>query len=66
VFAWTYEDFKMYDTSIVEHKIPLKLGVNPFKKNIRYINPILFPVIEREVKQLLNAKIIMPLRYFEW
>jgi hypothetical protein len=66
VFAWSYEDLKTYDTSIIEHKIPLKLGVNPFKQNLRQINPILFPVIEREVKKLLDAKIIVPLRYFEW
>jgi hypothetical protein len=66
VFAWSYEDLKTYDTSIIEHKIPLKPGVNPFKQNLRQINPILFPVIEREVKKLLDAKIIVPLRYSEW
>jgi hypothetical protein len=24
VFAWTYKDLKTYDTSVIEHKIPLK------------------------------------------
>ena len=24
VFAWSYEDLKSYDTSIIQHKIPLK------------------------------------------
>jgi hypothetical protein len=24
VFAWTYEDLKTYDTTVIEHKIPLK------------------------------------------
>ena len=24
VFAWGYEDFKSYDTRIIQHKIPLK------------------------------------------
>jgi hypothetical protein len=24
VFAWAYEDLKTYDTSIIQHKIPLK------------------------------------------
>jgi ribonuclease HI len=66
VFAWSYEDLKTYDTSIIEHKIPLKPGVKPFKQKLRQINPILFPVIEREVKKLLDAKIIVPLRYSEW
>jgi hypothetical protein len=35
-------------------------------KKLRQINPILLPVIEREVKKLLDAKIIVPLRYSEW
>ena len=29
VFAWTYEDLKTYDTSVIEHKIPLKEEVKP-------------------------------------
>jgi hypothetical protein len=57
---------KTYDTFIIEHKIPLKPGVKPFKQNLRHINPIIFPVIEREVKKLLDEKIIVPLRYSEW
>jgi hypothetical protein len=52
-----------YDTTVIEHKIPLKQGVKPFRKKIRQINPILLPMIEREVKKLLDAKIIVPLRY---
>ena len=42
VFAWSYEDLKTYDTSVIEHKIPLKPGIKTFKKNLKQINPILF------------------------
>jgi ribonuclease HI len=35
VFAWTYEDLKTYDTSVIEHKIPLKEEARPFKKKLR-------------------------------
>jgi hypothetical protein len=66
VFAWSYEDLKTYDTSVIEHKIPLKLGVKPFKQKIRQFNPMLLSVIEKEVKKLLDAKIIVPLRYSDW
>jgi hypothetical protein len=66
VFSWSYEDLKTYDTSIIDHKIPLKPGVKPFKKNLRQIHPILLLVIEREVKIILDVKIIVPLRYSEW
>jgi hypothetical protein len=44
----------------------LKQGIKPFRQKLRQINPILLPVIEREVKNLLDAKIIVPLRYSEW
>jgi ribonuclease HI len=66
VFAWSYEDLKTYDTSVIEHKIPLKPGVKPFKQKLKQFNPILLPVIEKEVKKLLDAKIIVPLRYSDW
>jgi hypothetical protein len=53
VFSWTYEDIKTYDTSIIEHKIPLKREANPFRQKLRQINPMMFPIMEREVKKLL-------------
>ena len=65
-FAWSYEDLKEFDSSIIQHKIPLKEGVQPFKQKLRQINSALFPVIEKELKKLLDAKIIVPLRYSEW
>ena len=38
----------------------------PFKQKIRYISPLLLPVIEKEIQKLLKAKIIIPLRYSKW
>jgi hypothetical protein len=66
VFSWSYKELKTCDTSIIEHKIPLKPNVKPFKQNLRQVNPIFFLVIEREVKKLLDEKISVPLKYFEW
>jgi hypothetical protein len=66
VFSWTYEDLRTYDTSVIEHKIPLKEEAKPFRKKLRQINPMLLPIMEREVKKLLDAQIIVPLRYSEW
>ena len=37
-----------------------------FKKKLKQINPLLLPSIEKEVKKLLQAKIIVPLRYSKW
>jgi hypothetical protein len=66
VFSWTYEDLRTYDTHVIENKIPLKEEAKPFRKKIRLINPMLLPIMEREVKKLLDAQIIVPLRYSEW
>jgi hypothetical protein len=66
VFTWTYKYLKTYDTSFIEHKIPLKEEARTFKQKLRQINPTLLPVMEREVKKLLNAQIIVPLRYSRW
>ena len=40
--------------------------MKPFRQKLRRFNPTLFPVIEKEVKKLLDAKIIVPLRYSSW
>jgi ribonuclease HI len=66
IFAWSYEYLKVFDTKIIQHKIPLKPGSKPVKKKSRQFNPLLLPIIEKELKRLLEAKIIVPLRYSEW
>lgn len=65
-FSWSYSDLKTYDTTLIEHKIPLKLEAKPFKQYLRIINPVLLPTIEKELKKILDDKIIVPLRYFDW
>jgi hypothetical protein len=56
VFAWIYEDLKSYDTSIIQHKIPIKEDQNTFEQNIRRINPKLMPLIEKETKICMMLK----------
>ena len=34
VFAWSYEDLKEYDTSIIQHTIPIKPGRSLSGKNL--------------------------------
>jgi hypothetical protein len=66
IFSWSYEEFKTFDTDIIQHKIPLKVGSKPFRKKIRKFNPLLMSIIEKELKRMLDAKIIVPLRYSYW
>jgi hypothetical protein len=42
-------------THVIEHKIPLKEEAKPFRQKLRQINPMLLPVMEKEVKKLLDA-----------
>lgn len=66
VFSWSYDDLNNFDPNIIQHKIPLKVGIKPYKQKLRQFNPLLLPSIEKEVKKLLWDKIIMQLRYSEW
>lgn len=66
VSVWSYDDLKTFDPSVIQHKIPLKAGVKPYKQKLRYVNPFLLPSIEKEVKKLLHANINLPLRYSYW
>jgi hypothetical protein len=66
VFSWKYEYLRTYDKSIIEHKIHLKEETKTFRQKLRQINPMLLPIMEKEVKKFLDAQVIIPLRYSEW
>ena len=51
VFGWSYEYLKEYATSIIQHTIPIKPREHPFRQKLRRINPMLLPLIEKEVKK---------------
>jgi len=66
VFAWSYADLKQYDSSIIQHTIPIKENEKPFKQTLRRINLVLMPLIDREINKLFDAKIIVPIRFSNW
>jgi hypothetical protein len=66
VFAWSYEDLKVYDTKVIQHVIPIKDDHKPFNQKLRRINPLLFPLIEKEVRKLFDANIIVSLKFSKW
>jgi ribonuclease HI len=66
IFAWQYDDLKTFDTEVIQHKIPLNKDTKPFRQKLRSFNPLLLPTMEKEIKKLLDARIIIPLRYSEW
>lgn len=44
----------------------MKEDQKPFKQKLRQINPLLLPLIEKEVKNLFDATIIVTLRFSKW
>ena len=57
VFAWTYEDLKTCDINIIHHVIPIRSRVKPYQQPLRKMHPKLEPLIQNEVKKLLDAKL---------
>ena len=66
VFSLSYDDLKVYDTNVIRHTIPLKENEKPFKQKLRRVNPFLLPLIDKEIKKLFDAKIIVCLRHSRW
>eukprot|EP00253_Pinus_taeda_P032038 PITA_32038 len=54
IFVREYSDHKTYDTNIIPHKIPLGKNTTPFKQKLRPISPLLLPLIEKEIKNMLE------------
>jgi hypothetical protein len=66
VFAWSYEDLHVFDPALTKHAILIKEGIKPVRKKQRPINPTLEATIRKELKKLLKAGIIFPVKYSEW
>ena len=60
VLEWSYDELNTFDIGIVQHKMPLNPTIKPFKKKLTQLNPMLLPIIEKKLKKLLDAKIIVP------
>ena len=66
VFAWKYDDLKTYDTSIIQHTIPMLSEQKLVQQKLRKIHPNLESQIKLELNKLLKAKIIFPVRHSNW
>ena len=61
-----YKELKTYDASIIKHIVPNKADVKPYQQPLRKMHPKLEPLIQSEVKKLLDARIIFKVRHSEW
>lgn len=44
----------------------MKPNTKPFKQKLRHVNPILLPIIKKEIKNIMDVMIIVPLRFLDW
>lgn len=61
-----YDNLKTYDTQIIQHVIHTKEGVKPFEYKLRKVHPTLYPLIQKELKKLLDECIIFKVRHTTW
>jgi hypothetical protein len=56
--AWEYYEMPGLDRSIIEHRLPIKLGYRPLQQHPRQCNPKIYPDIKAEITKLLEAGFI--------
>jgi ribonuclease HI len=56
VFSWSYEDLKVFDTEIMQHKIPLKPGSKPFKQKSRQFNPFVVTHNRKRTEKVIGCQ----------
>lgn len=66
MIAWTYDQLKTYNPSIITHTIPLKPDSKPFYQKKRVLNPLLEPMVFQEIQKLVESGIIFPVRHSTW
>lgn len=66
IFAWDYSHLKTYDTSIIQHTIPMISDDKPVQEKLRKIHPNLESQIKSELNKMLKAKVIFPVRHSTW
>jgi hypothetical protein len=62
VLAFGYDELKVYREDV----IPLKEGTQPFRQKLRQLNPKLAPLVQQELKKMLDAGIIQQTRHSSW
>ena len=51
---------------MIQHTIPLKEDVKPFRQKLRQINHKLAPMIQQELQKMVAGGIIAPTRHSSW
>jgi hypothetical protein len=65
-FAWDYPELPGLSRKLVEHRLPIKEGFQPFQQSPRRMAPDITLKIKEEIERLVRAGFIRLARYVEW
>ncbi|KAI5334587.1 hypothetical protein L3X38_024720 [Prunus dulcis] len=66
VFAWSYEEMPGLNPNLVSHTLNIELGTKPIVQPSRNFHPEIEKQIKVEVKKLLAAGFIKPIKHPTW
>ena len=55
-----------YRGDVIQNSIPLTRGSKPFIHKLRHIKPKLSTQIQKELQNIVDTRIIAPIRYSSW
>jgi hypothetical protein len=65
-FAWDYTEMPGLDRNIIEHRLPLKKGFQPFQQQVRQMRNEVLEEVKKEIEKMLEVGFIRLCRYAEW
>lgn len=66
VLSYSYDNLKSFHPKEVQHDIPRKTGVIPFRQKQCQYNPKNSGTILSEIQKMLKAQIIFPIHHSTW
>ncbi|KAM2398970.1 hypothetical protein ACFXTH_035589 [Malus domestica] len=65
-FAWHYTEMSGLDSTLVEHRMPIKEGYKPVKQAPRRMSKEIEKKVKEEIERLVKAGFVRPAKYVEW
>lgn len=63
---WGPPNTKTQNTHIIQHVIPIQDRIKPFHQKLMKVHPMLEPLVQKDLKKLLDACIIFKFRHSTW
>jgi hypothetical protein len=65
-FAWSYTKLPGLNKKLVEYRLPIKTGFEPYQQAPRRMAPDIILKVKEEIKRLVAANFIRLARYVKW